>query len=177
MKELALELNEGASVVNLADHTDLLAEIEAGSLTEKRALEIAAQRDADALRETKATARRERETAESQTKANVRRGVALLDEFERTINAVDPNYATLRPSFIQVLRPALKRAHPSEWGQVAREIYDQIKTMRPATSGAKPKPKNQPLRPKGSGGGGGGGGKTTEASSALEALDSALEDM
>lgn len=177
VKELALELNEGATVVNLDDHADLLAEIEAGTLTEARAKEIAANRDAETLRTAKQQAATTKQETESQTKANVRKGVQQLDEFETAMRAnPDENYNDIRPAFISILRPVLKRTHPSEWGATARDIYSQVKTMRPAQPRAKPAPKNRPLRPKGSGGAG-SSSKATEASTALEALDSALETL
>jgi hypothetical protein len=177
VKELALELNEGTTVVNLDDHADLLAEIEAGTLTEARAKEIAANRDAEALRTSKQTAANERKETDSQTKTNVKKGVTQLDAFETAMRAdVNENYDVVRPAFIRVLRPALKRSHPSEWGEVAREVYEQIKTLSvTAQTKPKPKPKNQPLRP--TGGGGGGATKTAEAGSAVEALDAALDNL
>ena len=176
VKELALDLGEGASVTKLADHDDLQAEVEAGTLTEPRAIEIAATRERQAITDARTTAADERTATDNQTNANITAGKSQLDELETALRASDMNYADIRPTFIGLLKPVLKRTHPTEWGQAAREVYDQVKLLRPAAvTEPKPKPKNTPLRPKQ--GAGGGTDKTSDAQDALGAVNAALESM
>ena len=175
VKELALELGEGSTVTKLSDHEDLSAEVEAGTLSEARALEIAATREADKLRAAKDEATAAATTTESTTQANLKTGKDQLDVFETAARTGDENYAKIRPQFIKLLGPILKRTHPTEWGAAAQEVYDQIKTFVPAAAPKpKAKPKNTPLRPKQ---GAGADGKTTEADDVLGAVDAALANM
>ena len=82
----------------------------------------------------------------------------------------------LRPAFVKLLAPILKRTHPTEWGAAAQEVYDQVKDFVPAAAPKpKAKPKNEPLRPKQSAGG--SDGKTSEADDVLGAVDAALANM
>ncbi len=172
VKELALELGEGSTVTKLSDHEDLSAEVEAGTLSEARALEIAATREADKLRTAKDEATATAATTESTTQQNLATGKAQLDVFETAARA-DENYAKIRPQFIKLLGPILKRTHPADWGAAAQEVYDQVKTFTPAAA-PKPKPKNTPIRPKQ---GAGADGQTSDDDTALGAVDAALANM
>jgi len=176
VRELALELGEGSTVTKLSDYEDLSAEVEAGTLSETRALEIAATREADKLRNAKSEAATTANDTASQTQQNIVTGKGQLDTFETAIRASDDNYAKIRPQFVKLLAPILKRTHPTDWGVVAQEVYDQVKDFVPAaTPKPKPKPKNTPLRTKQ--GAGGGADKTEDTDSALGAVDAALANM
>ena len=181
VKELALELGEGSTVTKLTDHEDLSAEVEAGTLSEARALEIAATREADKMRSAKDEATATADATASTTQQNLATGKSQLDIFETAVRTNDdgkdgrPNYATIRPAFIKLLGPILKRTHPTEWGVVAKEVYDQVKTFTPvAAPKPKPKPENTPLRPKQ---GAGSSDTTSEADDVLGAVDAALANM
>lgn len=176
VKELALDLGEGSTVVSLDDHDDLKAEVEADKLTETRALEIAATRDAKVLQTTREEEARNKRDATDTTTQNLSTGKEQLDSFEATVKSVDANYMKVRPLFLKLLKPVLKRTHPTEWGAVALELYEQVKTLPVAeeTPKLKTKPKNEPLRPKGDAG---GSGATPEAGSAVDAVSAAIENM
>ncbi len=174
VKELALELGEGSTVTKLTDHEDLVGEVEAGTLSEARALEIAATREADKMRAAKDEATATANATESTTQQNLATGKSQLDVFE-TLASKDENYAAIRPQFIKLLGPVLKRTHPTEWGIAAQEVYEQIKSFTPAaTPKPKPKPKNEPLRPKQ---GAGSSDTTSDEDTALGAVDAALANM
>ena len=176
VKELALELGEGSTVTKLSDYEDLSAEVEAGTLSEARALEIAATREATKLRTAKDDATATANETATTTQQNIAVGKSQLDTFEAAARTGDENYAVIRPQFIKLLAPILKRTHPTEWGAVAQEVYDQVKTFTPAAKPKpKPKPKNEPLRPKQ--GAGGGTDKSTEVEDAVGAIDAALANM
>lgn len=175
VKELSLDLGEGASVVSLDDHADLKAEVEADSLTETRALEIAASRDAKILQDERDKTAREKQDDTALTTKNINTGKVQLDNFEAAIKAADANYMKVRPFFLKLLKPVLKRTHPTDWGAVAVELYEQVKAL-PVDEAPKPKPKpkHEPLRPKGDGG---GNEVKPEAGSAVDAVTAALGNM
>ena len=176
VKELALDLGEGASVVNLSEHDDLAAEVEAGTLTEARALEMAAGRDAKVLQDARNKQASEKQDETALTNQNIVTGREQLDSFEGAMRSADANYAKIRSAFIKLLRPVLKRTHPTEWGAAALELYNEVKTLPiQEQPKPKPKPKQQPLRPKGDAGG--GDEPAPEAGSAVDAVDQALANM
>ena len=177
VKELALELGEGASVTSLSDHDDLQAEVEAGTLTEARAIEMAATREQKVLTDSRVAATVARESEVATTNANIVTGTAQLDAAE-AIFRTDKNYVAMRPTFINLLKPVLKRTNPTEWGAAAQEVYAQVKLLPVATTTTpkpKQKPKNTPLRPKGDAGS--GSNKKPEGGTAVDAVNDALANM
>ncbi len=175
VRELRIELGEGG--VDLLDnHDDLKAEIEAGTLTEARAIEIANGREKTVLSAARTEAANTKTANDEQTAANIVTGKAQLTSLEATLVASDTEYARLRPTFIAMLKPALRKTHATEWGAVAQEIYVAVKKANPAATVAPVVvPKNTPLRPKG--GGGGSADKETGPDTALAAVDAALSSM
>lgn len=175
VRELSIELGEGNADL-LAAHDDLKADIEAGTITEARAVEIATAREKTKLANDRKAAKDETDTQQATIDRLLKQGKADLNELETAWKAT-PEYADLRPRLVAVLKPIMKRTHPSEWGTVARETYAALKAgyvATPAPAPATP-PKNQPLRPKQ--GAGGSGGKKSEVKSAMEAIDAALLGM
>ena len=176
MRELLIELGEG-TVDLLESHPDLQAEVEADTLTEARAIEIATGREQATLNAAKTTAANSKTESEQQTLDNITTGKAQLVTLENTLKTSDEDYARLRPTFIAMLQPALRKAHATDWGEVAQEIYVAVKKANPAVEKVVPiTPKNTPLRPKGSGGAG-SADKDEPPATALEALDGALGEM
>jgi len=182
VRELSLELGEGANVVDLTAHPDLVAEVEANQLTEERALEIASQRELQTLNTDRSNYTAEQRKSQEQTQANITVGKTQLNTFEQTMRAADATaYDAIRPHFIRVLGPVLRRTHPSEWGAVAKETYEAFGKFVPApATEPKPKPKvppegERPLRPKGQGGG--SNNKESEPKSALEAMNRGLDSV
>ncbi len=175
--ELTLELGEDASdIISYKTHDDLAAEVEAGNLTEKHAQEIAVTRAREKLQQSRNDAATENDNRTKETSRLVAAGKEQLNNLETTLNASDPDYKTLRPTFISMLKPVLRKTHPEDWGTVAQELYVQLKASNPqVTPKPKPKPKNQPLRPRGDAGN--SNNKKSEPSSGLEALDEALDSM
>lgn len=176
VKELALDVGEGASVTKLSDHDDLQAEVEAGTLTEKRAVEIAATRERQTQDDARTTAANEKTNTATQTQENIAVGTGQLNELEIALRVSEKDYEELRPMFLGLLKPVIARTHPSEWGNAAREVFDQIRLVRPVAVTPKPKPKptNTPLRPKQ--GAGGGSGKKLEGGSVMDAMNEAIDN-
>lgn len=174
-RDLAIELGQGQSHVKLSDYPDLNTEVEAGTLSEERALEIAAIRAREKHVSTKRQQREEQTQGQRQTQELVARGKSDLNTVGQELTA-DPAYRALYPQFTALLQTTLRHVHPTEWGAVARETYRQLKAANPNAGSPAPKPKNsqQPLRPKS---GSSSANKKSEASSALDALDGALSSM
>lgn len=175
--ELSVQLGEGT--VDLLDkHDDLKAEVEEGKLTQTRAVEIATQRERDALNTARQDADRVSEDEQKAMQKLVEKGREQLNAFQASVQN-EEEFKALYPTFTQVLRSSLRGTHPDTWGQKAKEVYESLKaTYKPEVTpdpepGNKP-PKNQPRRANKTAG---GAGKGTEASSAMEALDSALDGM
>lgn len=173
VRELSIELGEGTQDL-LAEHEDLQAEVEAGTLDQARAVEIATSRAAETLRKSRAEAANTKTAAEKTAADNLKAGRTALTTFENTVKA-DPDYARLYPTFTAMLQPQLRNLHVSQWGEAAQTLFTELKAQIPATPAPAPKgPKRQPLRPKQ--GAGGSGDKGAEPTSALDALDSALAE-
>lgn len=177
VRELSVELGEGSADL-LASHDDLKADIEAGTITEARAVEIATAREKTKLANDRKAAKDETETQQQTMNRLLEQGKTDLNNLEEVLKA-SPEYTELRPKYVAILKPILKRTHPSEWGTVARETYAAVKanfTPAPVTTPTTTTPpKNQPLRAKQ--GAGGGTGKKSEVKSALEAIDAAILGM
>jgi len=126
----------------LADHPDLLEEVEAGDITRKRAVEIAQQRAATQL--TKGV---EEQTQEQQRqKAEYQQAVAGLNALGAQLQARDPRYAEK----IAVLAPtiALIRENfpPAEWQARMRDAYSRVVLPAPAPAPAQALPPPGPVR-------------------------------
>lgn len=134
----------------LAAHADLLADIEAGDLTRKRALEIAAQRQ----RETVATAARTnaeatRTLTEAQQRAQteaIETGKAALQAFDERAAVTDPHYAAKRPILNDAVVEIRKKHPPHLWASETALAYAAIPNPAPAPA---PKPPIGPVRPTG----------------------------
>ena len=174
-RDLAIELGQGQNHVKLSDYPDLNSEVEAGTLSEERAMELAAVRERDKHITTKKQQRDEQTQGQRQTQELVDAGKKALNDLGQELTA-DPAYAQLYPQFTALLQTTLRHVHPSEWGEVARDTYSKLKAAIPANTNnnPQPKPKNQPLRPKS---GSSSSNKKSEAASALDALDGALSSM
>lgn len=175
VSELSIELGEGSADL-IAGHDDLVAGMEAGTIDEKSAIEIATGRAKKALDTSRTTAVNDQQTATDEINALITAGKEQLVTFETNIKA-DPDWARLRPIFVATLRPAVRNVPGDEWGATAAEIYKAVKAANPAPPPVvDPTPKPTPLRTKGSGGGG-SSTKEGEPDSALAAMNAQLADM
>ena len=173
VRELSIELGEGTAEL-LAGHDDLAAEVEEGTLTEKRAIEIATQRESQALQTSRREHQQQKDDDAAEGERLMKLGKDQLTEFENE-NKSDPAYAALYPTFRGILADTLKGGiHPDKWKATAQRVYDRLKAnYTPAPTPDPTPPKKQPRRAK-QVAGGGSDGKKPEASSALEAVNDAL---
>lgn len=134
----------------LAAHADLLTDIEAGDLTRKRALEIAAQRQ----RETVTTAARTTaETRQTQTQAQqqaqeqaITDGRNGLVAFDQDAAKADPHYQAKRPALNAAVTEIRKSFPPSQWVAQTALAYARIPNPAPVPAA---KPPIGPVRPTG----------------------------
>ena len=175
VQELSIELGEGSADL-VSKHADLQARVEEGTLSEADAVELATVREQKALREQREA--HARTTGESKKAADdaVAAGKQALSAYGASM-ADDPTYQALYPQYVPLLRKALRYAHPSDYGNVAKDVYEELAAnFTPAPKPA-PKPTKQPLRAKGGAGGSSGTEKDAEPKSAIEAMEAALSHM
>lgn len=138
---------EAAGVDPLAQHQDLAAAVEAGDMSKKYALELAAQRNQARVVESN---RQSQTEAERQTQA-MEHGRVALNTLGAELAASDPDYAQkvefLKPT-LAIIRQSLP---PERWVEATREAYARLPSIpKPAPAPApKPAPSHVPLRPAG----------------------------
>jgi hypothetical protein len=170
VNELSIDLGEG-SVELLTSHEDLQAQVEAGTLDEKLAIELATAREQKTLNTSRATHAQETKNADSEVTQLLAQGKQDLVDFEASVKA-EPEYAALYSTLASVLQTTLRTVHPSQYGDVAREVYARLKANYVAPVAAIA-PAKTPLRATASAGG--SSSQKQEAGSALEAMDAAIE--
>lgn len=180
-RDLALQTGDARNHIKLSDYPDLEAEVEAGQLTEERALELANVRATEQHRKTLNEQRTQQQNEQQESQQAVERGKQELNKLGGELRN-DPAYTVLYPQFTSILNATLRRLPAAEWRDAAAEVWQQLKAANPdagktAPAAQPPSGKrkaegdNTPLRPKS---GSSSGNKQSEASSALEAMDEAL---
>jgi len=132
----------------LATHADLLADIESGDITRKRALEIAATRAQGTVT---AAARQQQEQQNTQQQAQeqaIATGKAELTAFDQATAAADPHYAAKRPILNAKVAEIRKQYPPHLWAATTKLAYEAIPNPAPAAV-IPPKPPIGPVRPNG----------------------------
>ena len=176
VRELQIDL--GVGTVDLLDkHDDLKAEVEAGTLTQDRAVEIATGREQTVLNTARTEAADTKSAQAEHTAKLITAGKAQLNTLETTLKG-DADFARLRPVFLSVLQASLRDIHPQQWSAVAQEIYQKLKTANPApiVDDGKPLPKI-PLRPNSGNSGASSTELEGEPGTALDALGAAIDSM
>jgi hypothetical protein len=138
-----------AGVVDpLADHPDLLAEVEDGDLTRARALELAAVRNQGAVRTHVETTKSNATRAESERVQAHNDGVVALNSLGQQLSAADPaGYAAKAPALVQAVAKIKATFPPAQWVAATQLAYEQIVVAAPAPVATKPPP--GPVRPNG----------------------------
>lgn len=116
----------------LADHPDLLAEIEAGDLTRKRALEIVGTRNHEALTNTHATRVQEREGLTRKQQEAVEQGRQDIVAWDADMIANDPTYASKRDALFPLVAEIRATKPPHDWARLAALAYARIPTPQAA---------------------------------------------
>jgi hypothetical protein len=130
----------------LEGHDDLRAEVEAGDMSRKLALELAAARARDQL----TGQRRQAQQQQTEQQAASQQGVEALNGFEAQMTASDPLYAAKRPQLVQMVGWIKANLPPSNWLAATQQAYASIPAPAAAPApAAKPPVGNVPMRPTG----------------------------
>jgi len=166
---MAAKLGETIPGVDpLAAHADLQAEIEAGTLTGDRAIEIANTR----TREAASAAITKTNTAEAAASDDINQAITdaktELATFENAHKTSDPRWLEKKAILVPALRSVMRTIHPSLWKSTFEESYNKL--VLPDAVAPTPKPKvPEPLRPKAP-----AGGSTKQPSTMAEAIELSL---
>lgn len=130
---------------------DLLNELNAGKITEARAVELANARRQTAASQNFQRQAQQRTQQEQQAAQAAQAGQAAVAAVEQTLKATDPQYAAK----VEMMRrdPAfvaqLKAMHPTQWAAAFAEKYRTVKVAAPAAAPRPAAPASpQPLRAK-----------------------------
>ena len=165
---MAAKLGETIPGVDpLAAHADLQAEIEAGTLTGDRAVEIANTRTREAASALMTETGNADAAAQNDIEQSIVDAKAELAVYE-TAKKTDPQWAAKKAILVPALRSVMRTIHPSLWKSTFEESYDKL--VLPKAAAPTPKPKvPTPLRPKNPAGEG-----TKQPSSMAEAIELSL---
>jgi hypothetical protein len=159
----------------LAEHPDLAKEVEAGTLTEQRAQEVAQGRARTKANDAATVAASERADQDNVTLLAVAEGKAAMTALGTRL-ATDPQYMAKKAILVPALQDIMRATHPSDWVTVFETAYNKL--VLPATvtpevpDPSKPKePTHEPLRPKNPAGEG-----KKEPTTMLEAVSQSLGD-
>lgn len=155
----------------LADHPDLKAAVAAGKIAPEFAREMARTRGAKKLTASIAEGQQQQQQTQEQKAAEDRQARADLNAFDTEMRAKDPLYDAKRKQIVPILRPIFKTLPKAQWAQAYKEAYAEAR-VKPQGKGPK-KTTSQPLR----GGKQPAGGQTRQPTSALEAMNGALNSM
>lgn len=131
----------------LADFPDLLDAVEAGDMTKKYALEVAATRAQGAVR-SHADAETARATAAQTAQTQ---GVTWLQQYDAQMVAADPSYAAKRPMLSALVSNIRATLPPAQWPDAVKRAYASIPAVAApvAAPAAASKPPPGPVRPSG----------------------------
>lgn len=180
--KIAGELGERPAGKELEGHEDLAEEVEEGSLTRARAIEIANQRNAKKAEETRAARAKEAADAEASGQAAINTARDELNALEADLRKADPLYDRKRAAIYNAAKALIPTIPPKQWKAAYKRLYDSVdeKTLprpqpRVGDGGQRRGPAGtgdrQPLRPRQ--GAGGGGPKVPTSIS--EAIDFGIE--
>lgn len=178
LRGLAVRMGKPLYEVNLLRdpaNADLVAEIQASTLTNQRAHEIALQRETQKHQRTVEKTQTDKQTSADQTKAALDAGTAELNQVDRELRTRDGDavFQAKYDVLVPMLKPLFARMDPKEWRPVFTEHYNNFTPPASAAPAVVvPKDKPQPLRTKTPAG---GTTPNTAPKSALEAISQALD--
>lgn len=147
LQNMAIKLGEPVVGVDpLEAHADLQAEVEAGTLTGDRALEIAVTRGREKAAETRTVTGNTEATATAELDQAIVTAKSDLAIFEAAHKS-DPQWMEKKAILVPALRSVMRTIHPSLWKSTFEESYAKLEL--PKAAAVLPKPKTPtPLRPK-----------------------------
>lgn len=132
----------------LAAHDDLRAEVEAGDLPRARALEIAKDRQRNAMQQSARESQQKTVEQQQAQQQAIDTGRQSLNELGAELQAADPaRYAALGPVLVAKVKEITANHPPSEWAARAARAYATLPL--PAAPAPRPAVGHVPLRPTG----------------------------
>lgn len=129
----------------LAQHSDLQQAVEAGDMTRKYALEVAASRTQQHVR-SRADEQVQQQTRQQQA---VERGRQGLIQFDQHAAASDPAYAAKRPILNGIVATIRETLPPEQWLAATQRAYAAIQLPAAPVTAPAPKPTPGPVRASG----------------------------
>ena len=133
----------------LAEHPDLAKEVEAGTLTEQRAQEVAQGRARTKANDAATVAANERTEQDNVTLLAVAQGKADMTALGKRL-VLDPQYAAKKAVLVPAMQDIMRATHPSQWVATFEAAYNKL-VLPAGTVGDDPTPKPkepiEPLRP------------------------------
>jgi hypothetical protein len=129
----------------LAGYDDLREAVEAGDMTRKHALEVAATRHRSQLQQ----GHQQQVSQQAQAKLAQEQGVQALVQWEQARMAADPTYLAKRPQLNAMVGWIRQNLPPQQWVQATEQAYATIQAPQPPQQPQRPKPGNVPVRPTG----------------------------
>lgn len=130
----------------LADHADLREEVEVGDLSRPRALEIARDRQRNAMVDARRTTERESGQQQRAHEQAVITARTELNELGAELQAADPErYGALAPALVAKVREITAQHPPHEWVARAARVYATLPLPRAAEQ-ARPAVGHVPVR-------------------------------
>lgn len=131
----------------LQAHADLAEAVDAGDITRKHALEVAAARAQQQVQQ-------QRQQMETQAQAGAQeqaQALTWLQQYDAQMAAADPSYASKRPILDALVKNIRATLPPGQWPQAVQSAYASIPAIAaaPARAPAPSKPPPGPIRPTG----------------------------
>ena len=123
----------------LADHDDLVEDVEEGNITRARALEIARTRNQGKIAESVRAREADTATQTRQQQEAAEQGRQDIIAWDAEMKASDPTYAAKRAALDPLVAEIRANSPPSDWVRLTALAYARIPTPKPAEA-SKPPP-------------------------------------
>jgi len=157
----------------LKGHDDLIAEVNAKTLTPERANEIAVQRNRAAAQAKLGQVKTTQQQTAQQAAQEQQAGTAALTALGKELAAKDGQAEYVRKArlVVSMLQDVMPSVSPKKWAATFKAAYEKVPAAPKAAAPAKPGAKPQPLR----GNKVPAGGKAKEPKNLLDAIGPAFE--
>lgn len=159
----------------LAEHADLKEAVEAGTITQELAQELAAARSMRTVQTQASERYQQLSQAEQQAQQAIAAGRTALNTLEAQLRAADPLYDKKRELLVPMMQPIITQLPPDKWAAAFKTAYDKLPAtvLQPAPNPTPTQqPSGQPLRARQPAGQG-----ARAPSSMLDALSAAIDQV
>lgn len=128
---------------------DLRAEVDAGQMSEARALEVARLRTGQQAVQSRTQAEQQQQQAAQQDRQAAETGLKAVDDFCKSMQESDLDYAAVEERLVPLMKDLLEGVPPQHW---AAKVQHQYKLIKQLAGGNRPQAPSTPsniLRPTG----------------------------